>query len=375
MLRKFIALGIALSVATLSLAPALVHAQSIVIGQSTPLSGGNKELGEDIRDGALAYFKKVNEAGGINGRKIELITLDDANDVKKSEANTRALIDQHNAVALFGYASATLSMPALPLVERAKMTFFAPFTGAEPMRQFNRYVFNHRASYSDELAAIVEHYTSIGVKRFAVLHYDDAVGKENFAAVSNALKSHQLEPVAVAAVKRPQTDFTKEVAAVSRANPELVITTTAYKTTSDFIKLTRQGDSVAQFVSISFAGSTALAVALGEQGIGVAMSQVVPPVNRSSIGIVKEYQQAMGKLTGKQTYSYTSLESFIAAKVLVEGIKRAGAAVTRDSVLKSLDNLGNFDVGGYAVNFTPSNHNGSRYVGMTILSRDLAFRD
>ncbi|HKY02535.1 MAG TPA: ABC transporter substrate-binding protein [Burkholderiales bacterium] len=368
--------SLALSLALIAL-PGMVQAQGtpIVIGQSTPLSGGNKELGEDIRDGALAYFKKVNEAGGINGRKIELVTLDDANDKAKSQANTKLLIEQHNAVALFGYPSATLSIPNLPAVEKAKMAFFAPFTGADPMRVFNRHVFNHRASYADELNAIVDHYSSIGVKRFAVLHYDDAVGTENLGAVSDALKARKLEPVAVAAVSRKQTEFAKEVAAVLRTNPELIITTTAYKTTADFVKLARQENSVAQFVSTSFAGSTALAQALGEQGVGVAMSQVVPAVNRSSIAVVKEYQQAMGKLTGKQQYSYTSLESFIAAKVLVEGLKRAGANVTRDTVLKSLDSLGSFDTGGYAVTFSPTNHNGSSYVGMTILSQDLAFRD
>ena len=373
---KPLALAVALVASLCAFAPAAVHAQgAIVIGQSTPLSGSNKELGQDIRDGALAYFKKVNDAGGINGRKIELVTLDDANDKAKSQANTKTLIDQHAAVALFGYPSATLSIPNLPQVEQSKIAFFAPFTGADPMRQFNRYVFNHRAGYADELAAIVEHYASIGVTRFAVLHYDDAVGKENLDAVVNALKSHKLEPVAVASVKRPQTEFVKEVGDVLKANPELVIATTAYKTTSDFIKLTRKQDVAIQFVSTSFAGSTALAQALGQEGVGVAMSQVVPPVNRSAIAIVKEYQSAMTKLTGKQQYSYTSLESFIAAKVLVEAIKRAGSTVTRDAVLKSLDGLGNFDTGGYAVNFTPTNHNGSRYVGMTILSQDLAFRD
>jgi branched-chain amino acid transport system substrate-binding protein len=373
---KPLALAATLVASLCAFAPATVQAQgAIVIGQSTPLSGSNKELGQDIRDGALAYFKKINDAGGINGRKIELVTLDDGNDKAKSQANTKLLIDQHGAVALFGYPSATLSIPNLPAVEQAKVAFFAPFTGADPMRVFNRYVYNHRAGYADELAAIVEHYASIGVTRFAVLHYDDAVGKENLEAVTTALKSHKLDPVAVASVKRPQTEFTKEVAEIMKATPELVITTTAYKTTSDFIKLLRKQDSAMQFVSTSFAGSTALAEALGQQGVGVAMSQVVPPVNRSSIAVVKEYQTAMSKLIGKQQYSYTSLESFIAAKVLVEAIKRAGTNITRDSVLKSLDGLGSFDAGGYAVNFSSTNHNGSRYVGMTILGQDLTFRD
>ena len=161
---------------------------AIVIGQSTPLSGSNKELGQDIREGALAYFKKVNDAGGVSGRKIELVTLDDANDTKRSEANTKQLLEQNNPIALFGYASATLSRPALPYVEAAKIAFFAPFTGADPMRKFNRYVYNHRASYADELEKIIEHYTTFGIKKFAVLYYEDAVGKENNPAATIAQK-------------------------------------------------------------------------------------------------------------------------------------------------------------------------------------------
>src|SRR3990172_12442706 len=133
--------------------------------------------------------------------------FDDANDPKRAEANTRQLLEQNNPIALFGYASPTLSRPALPHVEAAKITFFAPFTGADPMRKFNRYVYNHRASYADELEKIVEHYTTFGIKNFAVLHYDDAVGKENFNAVDRALKSRNLAPVAVAAVTRTQTDL------------------------------------------------------------------------------------------------------------------------------------------------------------------------
>jgi ABC-type branched-subunit amino acid transport system substrate-binding protein len=358
--------------------PLVVHAQlggSIVIGQSAPLSGSNKDLGEDIRDGALAYFKKVNDTGGINGRKIELVSLDDANDTKRAEANTKKLIDEHNAVALFGYGSATLSRPALPHVEQARITFFAPFTGADPMRKFNRFVYNHRASYADELEKIVEHYSTIGAKRFAVLHYNDPIGNANFAVVERALKARGLAPVAVASVQRTQTDLSKEVAAAVKASPDVVITTTLYKTTAEFVKLAHKQGISAQFVSNSFAGSTALAQALGSEGAGIVMTQVVPSVARTTTPIVREYQQASDRLLGKKDYSYTSLESFIAAKVLVEGIRRAGRDLTRESLLKALDGLGAIDLGGYVVSFTPNDHNGSNYVSLTILGRDLKFRD
>jgi len=348
---------------------------AIVIGQSTPLSGSNKALGEDIRDGALAYFKKVNDAGGINGRRIDLLSLDDANNTKNAEANTLKLLAQPNVVALFGYGSATLSRPALPHVEKVKIAFVAPFTGAAPMRKFNPYVFNHRASYADELEKIIEHYSTIGAKRFAVLHYEDAVGKANLAVVESALKARGLAPVAVASVERTQTDLAAPVAATVKAEPDVVIATTLYKTTAEFVKLALRQELAAQFVSTSFAGSTALADALGKEGIGVIMTQVVPSVSNNTVPIVREYQQASDKLLGKKDYSYTSLESYIAAKALVEAIRRAGRDVTRESVLRALDGLGAYDAGGYAITFTSSDHNGSSFVALTILSRDLKFRE
>jgi ABC-type branched-subunit amino acid transport system substrate-binding protein len=347
---------------------------AIVIGQSVPLSGSNKELGEDIREGALAYLKRVNEAGGVNGRKIELVSLDDANDTKRSEANTKTLIDQ-GVIALFGYGSATLSQPALPHVEAARIAFVAPFTGADPMRKFNRFVYNHRASYADEMEKVVDHYTTFGIKRFAIVHYDDAIGKANYAAVDRALKSRNLSVVAVASLQRTQTDISKDVAKVLQANPDVVITTTLYKHAADFVKLSRKQGTGAQFISNSFPGSTALAGALGTDGLGVAMAQVVPTVSRRSIPIVKEYQEAIERFKGKKDYSFQALESYIAMKVLVEGIRRAGPQPTREKLLQALDTIQNYDLGGYVVNFTPTNHNGSNYVGLTILGRDLAFKD
>jgi branched-chain amino acid transport system substrate-binding protein len=359
-------------------ASSAVHSQGvskppILIGQSGPLSGSNKEFGEDIRAGALAYFSKVNAAGGVNGRKIELITLDDANDTKKSAENARILIEERGVLALFGYASATLSMPAIPFVEKHKVAFVGAFTGAEPMRKFRPQVYNIRASYADELEKIVEFYTSTGIKKFSVLHYDDAVGKENLGAVETALTKRGLKPVSVGTVKRNQTELGDAVNGVVKAGPDVVIATTLYRTTADFIKQARQAGSAAQFASTSFVGASALANELGTQGTGVVVAQVVPPFSKSSVPVVKEYQAAIEKQLGKKDYSFTSLESFIGAKILVEGMKRAGANPNRESLLKGLDTVQNFDIGGYLVDFNNQNHNGSTYVELTAIGRSGRF--
>ena len=376
-LARAFELGIALALCAAAgpVEPQGVSSTTIVLGQSVPLSGTNKELGEDIRNGALAYFKKLNEAGGVNGRKVELVTLDDANDTKRSGENARKLLEETGVLALFGYASATLSRPALPFVEKHKAPFLAPFTGADPMRVFNPYVYNMRASYADELEKIVDHYTRFGINRFSIVHYDDAVGRENFTAVDRALKSRNRALVSVAAFKdRSKPDIEGGVKEILKGDPDVIILTTLYKATSDFVKLARKSGSNAWMVSNSFPGSTPLSKELGNEGTGVVVAQVVPSPSRMTLPIVLEYRAAIEKLLGRPEYSFTSLEAYIAAKVTVEAIRRSGTTPTRESMMRALDAMSSYDVGGYHVSFSPTNHNGSKFVDLTIIGRDLKFK-
>lgn len=342
---------------------------TILIGQSGPLSGSNKEFGTDIRDGVLAYFNKINQAGGVNGRKLELITLDDANDAKRAGENGRILIEEKGVLALFGYASATLSLPALPYVEKHKVPFVGPFTGADEMRKFRPDVFNIRSSYADELEKIVDFYTTTGMKKFSVIHYDDKIGNENLAAVQLALTKRGLKPVSIGSLKRNQSDLGGAVGDVIKAQPDVVICTTLYATTANFIKQAKKAGSGAQFASTSFVGASALADALGAEGTGVVVSQVVPPYSAAAIPIVKEYQAAIEKQLGKQDYSFTSLEAYIGAKVLVEAIRRTGKNPTRESLLRVFNGLRDYNTGGFVVSFNPTDHNGSKFVELTAISR------
>jgi branched-chain amino acid transport system substrate-binding protein len=352
-----------------------VSATTITIGQSTPLSGANQELGQDIRNGALAYFKKINDAGGVHGRKIELVTLDDANDVKRAGENTQKLVEGQGVFALFGYASATLSRPALPFVQQHQVPFIHPFTGADPMRVFDRLIYNVRASYADELEKIVDHFAPLGVKRFAIVYYDDVVGRENLAAVDRALKKRNYETVSKAAFKdRVKPDIEAGVKEVARGSPDVVILTTLYKASADFVKLAKKRGLGAQMASNSFPGASPLAKELGKEGPGVVIATVVPPFSRGSIPIVAEYRAAMEKLSGKKEYSFTSLESYIGARVVAEGLQRAGPKPTRESFMRALDGMSSYDVGGYTVSYSPQNHNGSAFVELTVISRDGTFR-
>jgi ABC-type branched-subunit amino acid transport system substrate-binding protein len=187
--------------------------------------------------------------------------------------------------------------------------------------------------------------------------------------VETALTRRGLKPASIGTLKRNQTDLGAAVSEVVTAAPDVVIATTLYKTTSDFIKSARKAGSNAQFASTSFVGASALASELGDQGAGVVVAQVVPPYARASVPIVREYQAAIEKSLGKKDYSFTSLEAYIGAKVLAEAIRRSGANPTREGVMKTLDAMQNFNVGGYVVDFSPTNHNGSRFVELTAIGK------
>ncbi len=345
---------------------ALSARAEIVIGQSAPLTGGNAELGNDIRNGALAYFKKVNDAGGVRGQKIKLVTLDDKNDTKLSAENTKKLLEGEEAVALFGYASATLSIPAMPAVAAAKVPFFAPFTGADAIRKQNEYVFTVRATYADEIDKIITFWGSLGSTRVVVLHYDDAVGKDNFATVSKVLDKFMKKPVAVA-IKR-NTDLTDaDVAKIIAADPQMILVTTLYAPAAQMVKKLHAANKPYPVSSLSFAGVSQLAKALGPMAGGITVGLTVPTPKSAGIGVVNECNEAWTAFGQTETMSITAMEGCIAAKVLVEGIKKVNGGVTRESLYKSLSALTRVDVGGFEVVFKPGFHHGGKFVDIAVI--------
>jgi branched-chain amino acid transport system substrate-binding protein len=352
--------------------PAL--AEDIVIGQSAPLSGGNAELGNDIRNGALAYFKKVNDAGGVAGAKIKLVTLDDRNDVKQAAENTQKLLEEQHAVALFGYASSTLSIPAMPEVAEHKVPFFAPFTGADTIRKQNEYVYTVRSTYADEIEKIINFWGNLGSTRVTVLHYDDAVGKQNFETVATVLKKFNRQPVSVA-IKR-NTDITEgNIRDVIASDPNVLVVTTLYAPAAQMIKKLKAANRATMVTSLSFAGASQLAKALGPDATGVSVAITVPTPRSQGVPVVRECGDAWIAAGQKEMMSVTALEACIAAKVLVEGIKRAGKDVSRASLHRSLSALGRFDAGGYVVDFKPNFRHGGSFVGMALLRPNGEVRD
>lgn len=347
-------------------------ADKIVIGQSAPLSGSNAEIGKDIRDGALAYFKKVNESGGVNGRQIELLSLDDRNDRKTAGQNANKLVNEDNAVALFGFASATLSLDAMPVVKQKRVPFFAPFTGADAIHKQNEYVFVVRASYQDELTKIIDHWRGFGTDRVTVMHYDDEIGNQNYATVEKIMKAAGKNAVGVK-FERNGNVTAAQIDAIIKSDPQIIVSTTLYGTTAKVLHALKQSNHPYNMTALSFTGPSQLAKAAGADGFGVSVSGVVPPPEKHTVPVIKECGDAIKK-AGIPELNYTNLEACVAAKVLVEAMRRSGKEVTRESLYKALNGMGQYDAGGYIVDFGPNIRQGSHYVELAVISKNGQFK-
>jgi ABC-type branched-subunit amino acid transport system substrate-binding protein len=341
-------------------------ANEIIIGQSAPLTGGNAELGNDIRNGALAYFKKINDAGGVNGNAIKLITLDDKNEGKQSGENAKQLIQKEGAVALFGFASSTLSVPAMPAVAAAKIPFFAPFTGADTIRKQNDFVYTVRVTYAEEIEKLIGFWAPLGVSKVAVLHYDDEVGKQNFATASTVLAKYGKQPTSIP-IKRNAELKVETVNAIVAANPQIILATTLYAPISQMVKQLKAMKKAYSITSLSFAGASQISKSLGSDAAGITVALTVPAPNQQQVPVVRECADAWKAAGQNEAMSVTALEACIAAKVLVEGMKKAGKEVTRESLQKALSALGRVDAGGVTIAFKPGFRHGGTYVDIAVI--------
>jgi branched-chain amino acid transport system substrate-binding protein len=345
---------------------------SILIGQSAAFTGPAAQLGIQMRDGAKLWFDYVNAQGGINGRKIELRSRDDKYESKLAAENTKKLIEEDRVFLLFGYVGTPTSQASLPIFTEARVPFVAPFTGAELLRSpFNRYVFNVRASYFDETEKMVEHLTRTGARKFAVFYQNDAYGQAGLEGVKRALARRNMQIAATGTVERNTTNVAEAVKAINAAEPEATIMISAYASVAEFVRQMKKAGSVSQFFNVSFVGSKALADALGKDGHGVMISQVVPFPWSPLTPIVKEYLDLAKR--ANVDVNFSSLEGFVGAKVLTEGLRRAGKEPTRDKFIAAMETMSNYEIGGFTVRFGPDNHNGSQYVDLSMIGRDGKF--
>jgi branched-chain amino acid transport system substrate-binding protein len=349
-----------------------VHAQSekIILGQSAAFTGPAAQLGTQFHAGAKLHFEQINAQGGISGRSIEIRQLDDGYEPERCAENTRKLLDD-DVFALFGYIGTPTSLVALPLATKAKMPFIAPFTGAMALRTpLNRYAFHVRASYNDETALIVRQLNNVGITKIAVFYQNDAYGKAGLDGATLALSTLNLKPVATATVERNSVDVAKAVETINSAAPEAVIQISAYKSCAAYIRAARKAGYGGNFYNVSFVGTQALADDLGKEGAGVVVSQVMPSPYNSAKPIAREFQDAVRKTNGAVQANFSSMEGFIAAKVVAEGLRRGGFKTGREGLITGLESLGNLSLGGYNINFSRTEHVASSFVELSMLTGD-----
>lgn len=363
-----LALGLALPAAHAT--EAGVTDTEVLIGQPSPLTGPLADLAPDILNATKAYFDGVNEKGGVHGRKLRMLVIDDGYVVDNTVKVVKHMLDKEPVFALMNMTGTSNVAAVLPLLEKANppLPLIAPFTGADLMRlpPIN-HVFNIRASYGDETEKIVQHLTTLGTKRIAVLWSNNGFGKDGLAGVEKALEKRGMKVYANAPIEQNASDTDKAVAALHDSRPEVVVMITAGAPTVSFIKAYNKVRKGMQFYTLSVMGNQATLRALGLDGVGVVVTTVVPFPWDVTHPLAREYRAAMQK-SGFTNLSFLGFESYINAKVLVEGLRLAGKDLTRRKFVDAMANLKRLDMGGFSVGFGKELRQGSRYVGLSIVS-------
>jgi branched-chain amino acid transport system substrate-binding protein len=367
--RTFSMLSSAAAVAGFQTAQAQSEAD-IVLGQSAPFSGAAAQLGIQFNAGAKVYFQQVNARGGINRRQIKLMAVDDGYEPDRCAENTRKLIAQ-DVFALFGYIGTPTSLAALPIATPERVPFVAPFTGAMSLRDpANKMAFHLRASYDDETALIVKHLHLLGLKKIAVFYQNDAYGKAGLSGVVKALEAMSLKPVALATVERNSVDVAAAVKSLVAAQPDAIVQVSAYASCAAFIRAARKATFGGTFFNVSFVGTQALADELGKEGAGVVVSQVVPSPSSMITAIGREYNTAIQTYGLGAKANYSSLEGYLAARMISDGLRNAAGKTTREALVSGLEAIGNQSYGGFAVSLSPTDHVASSFVQLSMLTGD-----
>lgn len=345
-----------------------VSDQEIVLGQSVAMSGPLGEFGRDIVSGAKACLEPINTAGGIGGRKVSLVTLDDRYDTEVAAQNIRKLLQDDKVFALLSVMGTPSSIEAVRQTQAEGVPLFAPWTGVQAVRQpVLRNVFNVRASYRDEIVKIITHLRTIGIRRIGVVYFEAAFGSE-MQTIRDEMARWPAEPVSARAIRPDGADVAQVAEATAQARPEALVLLTAGKTTVDFIKaFNARAKGTQQYYTLSIMGTNASVQALGPHGVGVVVSSVVPFPWSNGVPIVRDYQEAMRRI-GVNEFSFISLESYINTRVMTEAIRRSGRNLTRARLIAVAETLRPLPLGGFDVSYGPEDHSGSRYVDLNIVS-------
>jgi branched-chain amino acid transport system substrate-binding protein len=322
----------------------------IVIGQSVALTGPGSSLARPFHEGAKLYFDRVNAAGGVHGRKIELVTLDDRGNPQETAANTRKLQGQAGMLALFGYYGSPQVTAAYPAIKDTDLLLFAPMAAADEFRgAMYANVYSVRPGYAEEAAAITRHAETLGARKMGILHGSDG---ESMAALDSATRTMSgMGANVVVNSSMGSGSIANSVDKAMAAKPESVLVIADFNTAANAVRDLRAKSFRGPIYGFSNTGESLLAEELGPTGAGVVVVRVVPKSDSAKISVVRDLQgDAQAANLGKP--NVYMLEGYIAARVFSEALRRLPKGdMSRARLRKALDSLDNLSVGGFRVHF------------------------
>jgi branched-chain amino acid transport system substrate-binding protein len=363
--RIWLSLGLCASLLVLPAVQAEpgVSAEEIRIGMVNVQSGPAAGLGLGMRAGAEAYLNRINAEGGVHGRRILLLNRDDGYEPVRTASQTQALIETEQVFALLGYVGTPTSRAAMPIALRHQVPYLFPFTGAEFLRQpVRQWVFNLRASYFNETAALAELITQrLGLSRVALLMQDDSFGETVKSGLVEALHQQGRQIDAEARILRNSLDEVQQaITQLAPSEPQAIVFIGTYRQLAKAIGEARARGLQAAFFSVSFVGTEDLISEAGELAEGVYISQVMPSPHDPNLPLVNRYRQDIAPVN----LGYSSLEGYLAAATLVEALQASGPHLTRKGFASALEQL-DTDLGGFSLKFSANNHQGSNAVYLT----------
>lgn len=352
-----------------------VFADRVMFGQSAAFSGEAQELGINLRLGIEAAFEEASAAGGVNGRMPVLLSRDDGYEPEAAIVNTRLLIEEEEVFALIGAVGTPTSRSATPVAAEAGVPYVAPFTGAEFLRdpQWTN-IINLRASYYQEAESMVSHLTEdLGTERIAVFYQDDSFGQAGYEGVTRALARRGMEAVALTVFPRNTRAVKTGILELRNAAPEALIIVGSYQPVAETIAWSRRIGFDPVFLTVSFVGSNALAQVLGPTGAGAIVTQVVPFPLDDEVPVVRQYHAALGAHAPDAAPGFVSLEGYLAGRLALAALQRAGPDLTRTGFLDALKATDRLDFGGFLVSFGDDNQ-GSDAVFLTVIDDSGQYR-
>ncbi|MBS0392482.1 MAG: ABC transporter substrate-binding protein [Comamonadaceae bacterium] len=346
----------------------------ILVGQTAGFSGVVGPGVQETAAGAKLYIDAVNTKGGVNGQKIELIAMDDQFDPKTASENARVLIEEKKVDVMFLTRGTPHTEAIIPHLDKHGVALVGPSTGAMVLHQpVRKHVFNVRATYQREAEKAMAHLATLGMARIAVLYADDSFGADGVAGAQKGLAQAQLQPVVLEKFNRTQPDFAPLAAKIAQAQAQAVMIIGSGTTVVDGYAALRKAGSTAQLVTLSNNASSGFIKSLGEHARGVIVSQVFPNERSLGFALVREAIE-LNKARGQGEVSPAMLEGFAAAKVLVEGLRRAGSKPTREKIQSALENIQQLDLGGLSVSYGAADHTGLDFADLSIIGADGRFR-